>query len=762
MRKSFLLLFCFAIVSFLNAQNLTIEQLESKWKNLYQKGTVAFDKHEYANAEKYFLESISLLESNQAQNSKYHINSLIKLGETYDKAEEHQKEASVTNNLKAIRKVLRPGSKKEADYLYHMGIYLSDLKRYHVALDYLSEALALEEPLAQMAGEKSLILHRTAFCHYCLNHLPQAINAEKKCIEADDNRTPDYHKSLAFYYYKAGDWTNLEFVLPRCFDYVREPVLRKFSQSNAYDRAIYWDNAKSFFTDFIPTYAYEHPSDILSSYAYNAALFSKGILLAAENKSTELTLNSNDPELIRLHAHYLELKGKKDRTLDEEFEMQALSDVIIRYQKEHKNEYRQDFRIGWTDVQKKLKDNDIAIEFITIPNKNGDIDYAALSIKKNSKSPKLTRLASFDEMTAIPNDLVYTTPELYNLVWGALESELEGVQNIYFSAAGLFYNTGIEYLPDEDETCLYQKKNVHRLSSTKEIVLHKSNQIKKTTLFGGINYDTKISTMINQSQKLDSIATRGASVSIDSIDLRGASSSSGFAYLQGTMDEVNDIALIAMESGIETEVFVGDEGSEANFKQLTGKDIDALHIATHGFYYANNKHHKEIAIDQLFYEYNTHFSAVGNETADEDKMLTRSGLVMSGANNLIRKEPIPDGVQDGILHADEIANMNLSNVSLLVLSACQSGLGQIVSREGVFGLQRGFKKAGVGSIAMSLWRVNDDATRILMTEMYKNLTAGQTKREALSNAQNTLRSMDSGVFDKPEYWAAFVIIDALD
>lgn len=761
MKTYIFLFFCIINISFLNAQNLTIEQLESKWKTLYRKGTVAFDKHDYANAEKHFLESISLLESNEAQNTKYHINSLIKLGETYDKSEEHQKEASVTNGLKAIRKVLRPGSKKEVDYLYHMGIYLSDLERYQEALDYLSEALTLEEPLAQMAGEKSLILHRTAFCHYCLNHLPQAIEAESKCIEADDNRTPDYHKSLAFYYYKVGDWANLESVLPRCFDYVREPVLRKFSQSNAIDRVIYWDNAKSFFTDFIPTYAYEHLSDILSSYAYNAALFSKGILLAAENKSTELTLNSKDPELIRLHAHYLELKGKKDRSLDEEFEMQALSDVIIRYQKEHKNEYRQDFRIGWTDVQKKLKDNDIAIEFITIPSRNGDINYAALSIKKNSKAPKLTRLASLNEMTAIPSDLIYTTPELYNLVWGVLESELEGVQNIYFSAAGLFYNTGIEYLPDEDEICLYQKKNVHRLSSTKEIALHKSNQIKKSTLFGGINYDTKISTMVNQSQKLDSTATRGTFVSIDSIDLRGASSS-GFAYLQGTMDEVNDIALIAMESGIETEVLVGDEGSEANFKQLTGKDLDALHIATHGFYYANNKRHKEIAIDQLYYDYNTHFSAVGIENVDEDKMLTRSGLVMAGANNLVRKESIPDGVQDGILHADEIASMDLSNVSLLVLSACQSGLGQVVSSEGVFGLQRGFKKAGVGSIAMSLWRVNDDATRILMTEMYKNLAAGQTKREALSNAQNTLRIINDGAFNQPDYWAAFVLLDAID
>ena len=268
--------------------------------------------------------------------------------------------------------------------------------------------------------------------------------------------------------------------------------------------------------------------------------------------------------------------------------------------------------------------------------------------------------------------------------------------------------------------------------------------------------------MINQSQNLDSTAIQGTSIPIDSIDLRGTSSSRGFVFLEGTLKEVNAIASIAMNSGVETEVFVGDEGSEANFKRLSGKDIDVLHIATHGFYYSPKKHKDEIATDQLFFEYNTHFSDINNEIADEDKMLTRSGLVMAGANNVVRKEPIPEGVQDGILHADEIANMNLSNVSLLVLSACQSGLGQVVSSEGVFGLQRGFKKAGVKSIVMSLWPVNDDATRILMTEMYKNLAAGQTKREALSNAQNTLRTYSGGVFDKPEFWAAFIIIDSVD
>ena len=106
--------------------------------------------------------------------------------------------------------------------------------------------------------------------------------------------------------------------------------------------------------------------------------------------------------------------------------------------------------------------------------------------------------------------------------------------------------------------------------------------------------------------------------------------------------------------------------------------------------------------------------------------------------------------------------MNLSSVDLLVMSACQSGLGDLASSEGVFGLQRGFKLAGVHSIVMSLWKVDDEATRILMTMMYTNMAAGMSKRESLTNAQFALRLADGGRFDNPQFWAAFVLLDALN
>lgn len=136
---------------------------------------------------------------------------------------------------------------------------------------------------------------------------------------------------------------------------------------------------------------------------------------------------------------------------------------------------------------------------------------------------------------------------------------------------------------------------------------------------------------------------------------------------------------------------------------------------------------------------NLHFVSDDIQQIDEDKMLTRSGLIFAGADNVINKVTIPQDVDDGILYADEISSLNLSNVNLVVLSACQSGLGNIANSEGVFGLQRGFKLAGAHSIIMSLWKVDDTATQKLMTQFYKYVVSGMKYSEALAEAQNVLR-----------------------
>lgn len=761
-RIKYLLIVSLLFSSLPSIAQISVSELESKWRRMYRQGYDYYNIKDYSSAAAQFEKCALLLKEQGAENTTYYVYSLLKLGETYSVAGQMNKADEVTTTLLNVRDKIKPASKRFIEYLTNLGVYFSNIEEYKTAIKYLNEALEYEDVLSGIPNGKAQIYNRLALCEYCQNRIQEAIGYQKLCVTSDVSQTPEYIKALAYYYYKSADWSSLESIIKTCFDYSREPILRKFTQSKSKDRAQYWSETGLFFTHFIPSYAYDHPSDILSSIAYDAALFGKGVLLAADNKATELTLTSDDKELVERYAHYLELKRKKNPTLDEEFELQALSDVFLRYQKEHKNEFRSEFRLGWKDVQKKLKEGEIAIEFITIPGEEGIEKYAALSIKKNDLSPKLTKLCDFDQIAEIPSDLLYITPELYNLIWGKLENELADVHSIFFSPAGLLYNTGIEYLPNEDGINLSSIKNIYRLSSTKELIVSKPAKTRKFVLFGGVDYDTPIAEMAKESPEYEAAVNAGRAVPLDSLDLRGATTGGGFNYLAGTMEEVGEISTLLLDTDMEANVYSGHFGSEVSFKNMSGHDIDVLHIATHGFYYANRHPGSTASIEKLFLDLNLHFRSDDIVIVNEDKMLTRSGLVLAGANNALRKVPIPNGVEDGVLYADEIANLDLNCVNLLVMSACQSGLGDTSTSEGVFGLQRGFKLAGVGSIVMSLWKVNDLSTEYLMTEMYKNLAAGQNKREAFNNAQLSLRMKNNGEFDLPEYWAAFVMLDALD
>ena len=147
----------------------------------------------------------------------------------------------------------------------------------------------------------------------------------------------------------------------------------------------------------------------------------------------------------------------------------------------------------------------------------------------------------------------------------------------------------------------------------------------------------------------------------------------------------------------------------------------------------------------------------------EDKALTRSGLLLAGANNTLRDKGTTSDLEDGILTAQEISKLDLRGLDLVVLSACETGKGDVTQGEGVFGLQRGFKKAGAGTIIMSLWKVDDNATQMMMTQFYKNLCNGMDKHEALQMAQKSLREYkdEKGQtkYDQPLFWARFIILD---
>ena len=221
------------------------------------------------------------------------------------------------------------------------------------------------------------------------------------------------------------------------------------------------------------------------------------------------------------------------------------------------------------------------------------------------------------------------------------------------------------------------------------------------------------------------------------------SSRHGWAYLPNSKTETDLITNLLAASKIEVVKYSGVEGTEESFKAIDGKRPGHIHLATHGFY--------------LHYTYSDSTAMADNyekQIAASFNPLIRSGLILSNGGRAWKGEPIPKGVEDGILQADEIASINLSGTSLLVLSACETALGDI-SSDGVYGLQRAFKMAGVETIIMSLWEVDDKASALFMSYFYEALTAGKNKHEAFVSAQSQLKEK----YSDPYYWAAFIMLD---
>ena len=139
----------------------------------------------------------------------------------------------------------------------------------------------------------------------------------------------------------------------------------------------------------------------------------------------------------------------------------------------------------------------------------------------------------------------------------------------------------------------------------------------------------------------------------------------------------------------------------------------------------------------------------------KDNVLLRSGLMLTGASEADKSKAGLDSNNNGIITSYEAMNLDLKGTNLVVLSACETGLGEIKAGEGVYGLQRAFLVAGAEAIVMSLWKVDDAATQLLMNNFYSNMMKTGDKQKAFKQAQQQLMTK----FKEPYYWGAFVMME---
>lgn len=557
---------------------------------------------------------------------------------------------------------------------------------------------------------------------------------------------------------------------------VQSLVRDNFAYMSAPERTKYWDLNSSWFFDALPRIAAAFTTSETIGLVYDCLLLGKGLLLNSEIEIKNLIEESGDKELADKFNRQIALKKQISNlnvSTDEE-RIKKLSSESVELERELLRackiygDYTSNLSIGWKEVQSALGENEAAIEFLAVPDADGGQQkkYVALVLAKDFSAPQWIELFTSETLDSVPQDEYYTSPALYNLIWGPLEGSLEGKTTVYFSPDQDLHRIAMEYLPAfKDEKIIkgdsWENRKLVRLSSTRKLLKPENpvEGIREAVIYGDISYDVdpKSMTAYNAERENEVSFLKGETNDNVRKRLRELETRGGVRRLHGSGREIEEINALLQKADVRHHVYSGADASETSFKDLSGKGIDLLHIATHGFYLS--------PVEAYGYEYP--FLQDGGTI--EDEALTRSGLLFAGANHILKNQPVPETADDGVLTARELACLDFRGLDLAVLSACQTGLGDITG-DGIFGLQRGFKKAGANTLLMSLWKVDDNATQLLMTEFYRNYMAGKTKYESLQIARDKLRNLavtdhngnETHPYQHPQWWAAFVLLDALD
>jgi len=598
----------------------------------------------------------------------------------------------------------------------------------------------------------------------------------------------DHPENAALYYNLARYYCDIDSnkvcrYYHRAVELQRSVVRNNFSHLTTSERESYW-NTKSYLFKAAPVLAFMYPcNDSILVDAYNSQLFTKGLLLNSEINFRSFIQQTGDSSLLSLYERLEMLNQEVQHAYslsptERAAQVKAATAEAVQLEKQLVLKCKQfgDFMAALesdqSDVSKALGPDEMAIELMNLHVEGWGDTYLALYLRRDWTTPRCKILFSDYDLKklgyaehALSQALstntgineVYRNEDFGRMVWGKLLPELADVHTVFFSPTGMFYRLGAENLRIDSLHTFGSKYACYRLSSTRLLVNREaeSNSYETASLFGGLTYDMTPDEILAAHENLklrpfyDAESARleeeDMAYVAEPADFSMSSLRDGLSYLPYTRREVEDIGMILMQKDIPVNLFKGGMGTEEAFKMLSGKGQSIVHIATHGF-----------DLNGANIRQGGAFSfRISDLQADDPLCLC--GLLLSGANCTLRGNKLADGMESGVLTAREISRLNLSGTKLVVLSACKTGVGEMRD-DGVFGLQRGFKKAGANTLLMSLWKVDDQATMTMMTAFYEALMQGCSKRDAFLRAQAAVR--ESG-FKEPFYWASFVMLDGL-
>jgi CHAT domain-containing protein/tetratricopeptide (TPR) repeat protein len=504
---------------------------------------------------------------------------------------------------------------------------------------------------------------------------------------------------------------------------------------------------------------------------YNQWMELNGILSNQDVQLRSSIYNSADSSLVNLYENWKMSKMLLSRYMEMPSGERIEKGISIEEQELVVNSFGQKLssksdlfsntkkKLSIKDIQKTLGNEDVYIDIIRVnkynfnlPNWADTVYYIVYFITKETKeNPEYLILengvtleneiyAHYNSFTSGSNKLNEDSDLLsYDYFWKPISKKLGDKKNIYVASSGVYCNVNLNALYNsESKKYLFEEKEIHLVNNGRSFVMDQQKKernysSKTATLLGNPSFDANIT---SSPDSIDYFAMREFSAStLDSLSRGGAADP-----LPATKIEIENIQSTLEANNWTVNVLTEGDATESAIKQVKGERV--LHLATHGYFIEN------IPIDK-----NDSTLLMGMERQKiANHSLLRSGLLLSGANNTLKGEKVMG--ENGLLSAYEASLLDLRETELVVLSACETGRGQVMISEGVSGLRKAILDAGAENIIMSLWKVNDVVTQEFMSLFYTHWMTGITIRKAFYKTQSDMKAN----YPQPYYWGAFVLI----
>jgi len=774
------------------------------------------EQGKYAKAETLFLEALKIKEKTLGKEHLDYIQSLNNLALMYNDQGNYAKAENLLLNVKGVYS--RILGKEHPDYATSLNnlaeIYSSEGNYTKAEPLYLEASKIIRNTLGKDHPHYTASLNNLASLYYSERNYEKAhilyLDALKFGEKSLGKEHPDYANSLnnlAALYYTEGNYAKAEplFVealrvrdkslgkdhpnyasslnnlglLYECQDNYQkaEPLFVKshqvyfrlletqFALLSEKEKEAFLMTFKQYFetfNSFVLKRKMQNPTIVGNM--YNNLLATKALLFNAQNRIRNNIIASGNKDLISLYQNWQAKRQNLAKVYQMPLAEKEKIGIDVPKIEEEANELEKQLSsqsqafaqandnksCTWRDIQKRLKPDQAAIEMVrfTWYNKKwtDTVYYAALIITPSSNQPDLVLLKNGKELEGVSiayykNTILKNIEDKnsYKQFWAPIAERLKIIAphtiKIYFSPDGVYNSININTLLNPlIAKFVSEEIDIQLVTTSKDLVTikRKNNPSKDASLFGYPDYSNK-NTDTTRSFNFNYKIVKTDSLKRDFED-------GIIPMLPGTEKEINNIEKLLIKNYWKTGKFTLGLASENKIKALINPCI--LHIATHGFFMTD--------LENLGQE---NGFAGFNKIKFTENPLLRSGLLLSGSQQAYDGKADPDK-EDGILTAYEAMNLNLENTELVVLSACETGRGEIKNGEGVYGLQRAFQIAGARTVMMSLWKVDDNATQEFMTDFYEHWLKSGNKREAFIHARQTIKAK----YIFPYYWGAFVMV----